>query len=550
MNLTRAQKFQWHLEKGLAEGVHVLPSPSVADTRSLVAALAARFEVLRTSIDHIDGEPRQVLHDTGHPLRVVDLDTPDELKPRMAALAEEFRREQQGRPGALLARFFLLRTADRGWLGMVADNVAVDAAFHQVIEQETSRILGEPAGPDVLGGAEGIQPLAAAALEAGPRGTRDRERAAEMLRRHFAAAPPRMHPRRPPGATADGRYYRRTLEIPDADRLFARLVAAGDALPSALILAAFTQLMCVRSDQDDCTVNVSMDNRHNRELRLTLCATAQRVPVTLSGAGRTLRTYAADVQRALVEGYPVYGRYDPQDLIAERDRAQRRRGVCLTPDLAFNFVPPPQGWTSLLAEATRPLPARESTITGSTTGEVSYEYAASLSMRWADARTGRLSIHGDAEALPPGDAAALLRGIELMLVRRADGRDSEPGRIAEETGLSAPQRTGTAIRAGGRWIDTGPISRMLCERDDVVRAEVLPDPGDEARLIAHVVAAPGTNPRPDDLRAGLLPAVGTGALLIIPDRYEITDRTENACPSPPNPSSPRRRSTVSGPTVS
>ncbi|GIJ78812.1 hypothetical protein SAMN05443287_11674 [Micromonospora phaseoli] len=550
MNLTRAQKFQWYLEKGLAEGVHALPDPSVAGARNLVAALTARFEVLRTSIDHIDGEPRQVLHDTGDPLRVIDLDTPDELRPRMAALAEEFRLEQQGRPGALLARFFLLRTADSGWLGMVADNVAVDAAFHRVIEQETSRILGEPAGPDVLGGAEGIQPLAAAALEAGTRGTRDRERAAEMLRCHFATAPPRMHRRRPPGATAEGRYYRRVLEIPDADRLFAQLLAAGDTLPSALVLAAFTQLMCVRSDQDDCTVNVSMDNRHNRELRLTLCATAQRVPVTLSGAGRTLRAHAADVQRVLVDGYPVYGRYDPLDLIAERDGAQRRRGMCLTPDLAFNFVPPPQGWTSLLTGATRPLPVQDGTITGSTTGEVSYEYAASLSMRWADARAGRISIHGDSEALPPGDAAALLRGIELMLVRWADGRDSEPERIAGETGLSAPQRPGTAIRAGGRWIDVDPISRMLCERNDVVSAEVRTDPGDEARLIAYVMAAPGTNPRPDDLHAALLPAVGTGSLLVIPDRYEITDRTENACPSPPNLSSLPRRSTVSGPTAS
>ncbi|MFJ6199259.1 hypothetical protein [Micromonospora sp. NPDC092111] len=530
--MTRAQKFQWHLEKGLAEGVRPLPDPAVEAARDLVAALERRFEVLRTSIDHVDGELRQHRHDSGAPLVVVELTVASELETRMAALVEEFRVGRQGRPGGLLAQFFLLRTADRGWLGMVADNVAVDAAFHRVINQEISRLLGEPPGdgPSILGDEAGIQPFAAAAIEAGTCGERERDRAAERLRRHFADTPLRMHRRRPPGDVAEGRYYRRTLEVPGADRLFARLISATAVLPSALILAAFTQLMCWHNDHDACTVNVSVDNRHNRELRLTLCATAQRIPVALLGTDRLLRAYAQDVQRVLADGYPAYGRYDPLDLLAERDRAQRRRGACLTADLAFNFVPPPQGWTALVEDEREPGPEAESVITGSTTDEVSYEYAASLSVRWADARTGRLSIHGDAEALPPDDAEALLRGIERGLGRLAAGLDCEPGEIAKEVGLAGRERVDGEARIAGRWIDPALIAQRLGERDDVARAEVVPHVADgaEPQLVAYVVAAPGTTPRPTDLRAGLLPAVGTGELLIIPDRYEIAGWPESS----------------------
>lgn len=523
--MTRAQKFQWYLEKGLAEGVRPLPDPSEAAARDLVAALYQCFEVLRTSIEEVDGDLCQRRHESGAALVTVDLTAESELRSRMAALVEAFRVGRLGRPGELLAQFYLLRTEDKGWLGMVADNVAVDAAFHRVIDQEIGRILGEPAdSPPILGDADGIQPFAAAEAESSPHGERERRLAADQLRRHFADTPPRMHRCRPPCGGYEGRYYRRTLTVAGADRLFARLIAETTVLPSALVLAAFAQLMCWRNDQDACAVNVSVHNRHTRELRLTLGATAQRVPLALPTTGRPLRAYAQDVQWVLTDGYPTYGRYDPSDLLAERAHAQRRRGACLASDLAFNFIPPPLGYA--LAELDGepgPVPDAEPAVSGSTTAELSYEYAASLSVRWADAHTAGFSIHGDADALAPGECDSLLHGIERMLTRLAMGLDCEPAEIAASVGLARRERAEAEVRVAGRWIDPRLIVQRLSECDDVAHAEVTVDTPDGAapRLVAHIVPVPGTAPSAADLRAALLPAVETGDLVLIPDRYEI-----------------------------
>jgi hypothetical protein len=528
--MTRAQKFQWHVEKGLAEGIRPLPDRSESVARGLVAAVQRRFEVLRTSIDEVNGVLCQRRHASGAELVVHELGSEAELETRMAVLAEAFRTGRQGRPGELLARFHLLRTARRGWLGMVADNVAVDAAFHLVIDQEISRILGEPVdGPLITGDADGIQPFTAAAVEAGPQGERERRRAAELLRRHFAVTAPRMHRRRPPREIHEGRYYRGTLTLSDADRLCAGLIARTTLLPSALVLAAFTQLMSWRNDQDACPVNVSVSNRHTPDLRLTLGATAQRVPIALTGTRDPLLAFAGRVQQTLSDGHPVYGRYDPDDLLAERADAQRRRGACLGADLAFNFVPPPQGWTALvepgreLGREPGPALGVEPAISGSTTDEVSYEYAASLSVRWADARTARLSVHGDADALPPGECERLLRGIGRSLVRLAAGHDCEAAETAEAVGLTARAWSAAHVRLAGRWIDPGLVARRLLDRDHVAHAEVTVDTSDGAapRLVAHVVPVPGAVLSPADLRAGLLPALDSGDLLIIPERYVV-----------------------------
>jgi hypothetical protein len=518
--MTRAQKFQWYLEKGHAEGILQLPDSTTDAVRSLVEALERQFEILRTSIDAVDGELRQKLHGSGSPLVVVDVAREGYLNDCVAGLVQEFRKRRLGGVGQLLVQFYLLRGDDRQWLAVIADNVAVDAGFHHLLNEETARLLaGSPdTAPSILNGAEGLQPSDVAALELSPTGEGERAEAAAYLRRHFSTGPPRMHSRRPSSGKDEGRYYRCTLRLRGADHIFASIISRTGLLPSASILAAFAQLMCWRSGKDSCAINVSVDNRHNRTLRHMLCATAQRVPVALPSQASTLLEAAADVFRALSDGHPTHGRYDPFDLLLERARAQHRRGVCLNTDLAFNFVPPPQGWTALMGSDTAEIDggAADSQVGWETTDEVFYEYGASLSVRWSDPRSARLSIHGDADVLAAHQCAVLLRGIELMLNRLAAGRDCVVGEVAEEIGLR--QRIGTA------WSDHEAIKRRLLNMDGVDRAEIIADPrggGARPRLVARVAVASGSATTPFDLREELLDAVDTGEIVVVPDCFEI-----------------------------
>ncbi|WP_049651376.1 hypothetical protein [Kitasatospora sp. MY 5-36] len=550
--LTRAQKFQWFLEKGLAEGLRPLPAGTdEAAAQRLVHALEDRFEILRTSLAVVDGELRQLVHPSGSPVRVVDVAPDGTAERSLADLVRVFTAHTHGRVGRFLVQFHLLRSEDRRWLAVVADNVAVDAGFHGVVDQQLTDLLhGRTDSPDtgVPHRGPGIQPAEQARREADPDEDTERTRALDYLRRHFSHAPARMHPHHPPGEGTAGRYYRSTLTLPGADGLFARGMAHTGLLPSAVVLAAFAQLLCLRADTDACTVNVSLDNRHNADLRRVLCATAQRSPVALRRQGRSLLEAAAEVQRTLAEGHPAYGRYDPFDLIRERVEAQHRRGVCLSTDLAFNFIPPPQGWRELIeaepgptdgpGAADRPgstdgpgttdgpgsTDRPDSRISWATTTETSYEYGASLSVRWADPHTVRLSVHGDSTVLEPEQCAALLRGVELVLTRAATGRDCSPDEVASAVGLLRLPRGPRERHSDGRWIDLRAIEDLLLALPGVTAAGASLEPGGASgtpRLTARVTAADGSALTPFDLREELLRAAHTGAIPAVPDWFEI-----------------------------
>jgi hypothetical protein len=525
--MTRAQKFQWFLEAGFSESLRPLPAGTdVATAQRIVDCLEGQFEALRTSIVVVDGELRQEVHNSGSPVRVAEV-APDATPSRcMARLVEEFQAHVQGRTGLFVAQFHLLVDEEERWLGFVADHVAMDAAFRRVVESAMAVAVAEQAAGlpcDASVAQPGIQPAEMARLESEPQGEAERRRASDLLRQHFATAPPRLQRHRSALGQKEGRYYRRTLTLQGADAIFARVMSAAGLLPSALILAAFTQLLCWRSEVEACTVNVARNNRHNAELRLVQCTTAQRSPVTLRRLNNGMRAAAADAQQALAEGHPTYGRYDPFDLLRERVQAQHSRGISLSTDLAYNFIPPPQGWHEVLkSEEDRPDQTAEA-ITCETTEEVYYEYAASLSVRWSDPSTVRISIHGDSQMLTADQCGALLRGIELVLSRIAAGRDCMTGDIASEAGLALMARDPGERLVGGRWVDLPAIEDKLLALDWTEKAELIVESGENGntRVTARVTVLDSVSPTPHDIRDALLPYLDTGELLTVPDHYEI-----------------------------
>ena len=541
--MTRAQKFQWFLEAGLSEALQPLPAATdVATAQRIVEALENRFDALRTSIAVVDGELQQQVHSSGSPVRVAEIEPGATPQQCMAQLVEEFKARVQGRIGLFVAQFHLLTKGEERWLGFVADHVAMDADFRRVVERALGDAVAEPTRSqlrDVPASQPGIQPAEMSGLESGPQGETERVRASDLLRRHFAAAPPRLHRHIPSSGVNEGRYYRRTLTLQGADGIFARVMSTAGLLPSALILAAFSQLLCWRTGVDACAVNVARNNRHNGDLRRVWCTTAQRAPVTLQRLDSSVRAAAAGAQQALAEGHPTYGRYDPFDLLRERVLAQHRRGISLSTDLAYNFIPPPQGWHEVLRSEGDQWDRAAEAVTCEVTDEICYEYGASLSARWSDPRTVRLSIHGDSQVLMPEQCGALLQGIELVLARVAAGEDCVTGDVAMEVGLELLARHPDERLVGGRWVDLRAIEDRLLSLDWTEKADLIIESEESGatRLTARVTAVDGTSPDPDDLRNALLRYLDSGELLAVPDRYEIVGPASAGCrltaPRPP-----------------
>lgn len=418
--MTRAQKFQWLLEKGIADELWRLSgSWDESSVAGLVETLQQEYQTLRTSIEDIDGALRQRVHPSGAPLVVIDVVPGTDVQARYSALREEFTGHTVGRPGQFLAKPYLLRQHDHSWLAIIADCTAADRVFFQILGARLAELLEGRAGENAFAG---LEPVEVARREDSPEGRAERHEALDYLRRHFSTAPAALHVR--DHEPSEERFYRATLTLRRADEVFANIIETTERLPSVVVLGLFSSLTCWRVDVPACTVNVSMENRHTKDLRRALGATAQRAPVAVSMAGESLDDAIRAAQAALTAGYPVAGRYDPVDLLEERARAEARRGVCLTPDLAFNFNPPRQGWTELLRSARagrEAAPEDETPVVVTFTNETWYEYAASLSVRWSDAHTVRLSIHGDSQVLRPAECAAVLRGVETGLKAVAYG---------------------------------------------------------------------------------------------------------------------------------
>jgi hypothetical protein len=524
--MTRAQKFQWHLERGIADGVRRLPDNyDSALILELVKSLQREYEILRTSIDIVDGDSRQRVHESGEPMTIVDVTPNSDVAARVATLAEEFVASTVRHVGKILVKFYLLRQGAALWLAIIADNTAIDRACYEMLDDKVMKMLGDarettPGPRDVR---PVLQPAQLALREESTDGRAERQKAREYLRRHYSTAPPRPYPRSSAGAA--GRYYRCSLNIAQADRVFAHIIDATGRLPSAVILSAFAYLMCWRADVTLCAVNVSMENRYTRELRAAFCATSQRAPVSLRMPGDTLCGVVAAVQSALSDGYPIAGRYDPSDLAEERAAAEAGRGLCLTPDLAFNFNPPLQGWTALLEEAPADgvLPeAGEGDVVIKSTNETSYEYGASLSVRWRDKGTACLSIHGDSQALEGDDCAAVLRGIEIGLRKFAPGLEPvDMPEVAESVGLTRAERHSREVRSGDIWYDLLEIESCLLKIDGVEKIDFFLDPRSGGALTVRATVTDHATIHPSDLRTALLERVRTGTLAAIPHSYQL-----------------------------
>jgi hypothetical protein len=526
--MTRAQKFQWHLERGLTDGLRRLPDRyDSSSVLRLVESLQRQYEILRTSIDIVDGDLCQRVHESGEPVVTVDVTPQADVGVAAATLAEEFVGSTIRHVGQILVKFYLLRQGAARWLA-IADCTAVDRAFYEMLDARITQMLGETRESATGGGdaPKGLQATRLALREDSPRGRAERQEAREYLRQHYSAAPPALHPRYGAGESLSGRYYRCSLTVARADEIFAHIIETSGRLPSAVILGTFAYLMCWRADALSCVVNVSMENRYNTELRTALCATSLRVPVSLPMPGEILGDAVFAAQSALSAGYPTAGRYDPFDLIEERAAAEARRGLCLTPDLAFNFNPPPQGWTALLGSALTGGALDDvphSNVGVKSTNETSYEYGASLSVRWRDAHAVRLSVHGDSRALSVDECTAVLRGIETGLRKFA----REPGSVSmadivESAGLTKTQRHAREVRVDGIWYDRAAIERCLLEIDGVKHVEFFFAPHQSGGPTVRAVVSDDAAIRPPDLRSALLDHVRVSTLTAIPVCYQVT----------------------------
>jgi amino acid adenylation domain-containing protein len=275
--MSYAQELLWLLER-TSPGMHGYNVPRTVrlrgalDATALQAALdgiVARHEVLRSTFDLVDGEPRQLVHEPA-PVAIAFTDLGDRAPERREAEARELVRELSRRPFDLTRdpqlRVSLIRlAADDHVLLIESHHVATDAWSRGILLRELSALYAS----HVHGVPATLPPLP---IQYGDyaRWQRETLRGAE-LERHLtfwreqlrdAPALLELPTDRPRGAALSFEGALRTRMLPRAvlDRLHAVSRAHGVTLFVAL-LAAFDVLLSKLSGQGDVVVGTPTAGR-------------------------------------------------------------------------------------------------------------------------------------------------------------------------------------------------------------------------------------------------------------------------------------------------
>lgn len=513
--VTRAQGFQWYLEKGFVTKAWKLPSTTTIErVQTVLADLEERFETLRTVFESVDGEVQQVVRKSGPPLQVVDLPVDTEFPP-MQDLLRDFDQNCHARLGVTPIQFYLYRQKDQPcWVVMISDHVIMDGWSAGLLERY---IDWANTGPNLAAMHEisVLHPADLGITDGGSADDTERVRGRAHLEHHFATMPGNCYRPHPSSA---GEFFRCSLLTDSGGDLFRAVLRKTDTLPSAAVLAAFLSLVGSQTGRAHCSVNVSVQNRHNARLRAVVGTTAQRLPIMFPTRADGFRRLAKRVQH-LLDVTLTSGRYDPLDLVGVQNREQLRRGMHLSTDIAFNFRPPPSDWTRAPVGSDRP---RQHRVTFGTTDETSYDYGASLSVSWHTRDLVELSLHGSYTALPKRQGVALLQGIVELLRRMTSDERPITEDVAASVGLPRTVPSPGWQRIRETWVNLEHLRDLLLEYRHVEDVALVVPRHAPDRLVARVRVNSAADVRPADLHHHLQDHLGQFGVTLIPDWYELS----------------------------
>ncbi|MFJ1791042.1 amino acid adenylation domain-containing protein [Kitasatospora griseola] len=346
-----AQKRLWFLEQ-LAPGSAVYNIPGalrvhgaldIEAWRRSCAALVQRHEALRTVFEEVDGEPVQVIAESGEPEFTVvaceHLHGPDGEEGIKELARAEFARPFDLRRGPLLRITLLRLAAEEHVLLLTMHHIAGDlwstsVAFRELVAFYRQFSTGEDAG---------LPPLK---IQYPDYALWQRDRLAgdalgpqlEYWRTTLHGAPPMLElpTDRPRPAVLGSRGGSRPFQLPaetaDAMREFSR---SEGATPFMTMLAAFLVLLHRYSREDDIVVGVPVANRGRREVEplIGLFVNMLALRTDVSGAP-TFRELVARVRETAL------GAFAHQELPFERlvEELQPERDLSRSPVFQVSFI--------------------------------------------------------------------------------------------------------------------------------------------------------------------------------------------------------------------
>ena len=293
----------------------------------------------------------------------------------------------------------------------------------------------------------------------------------------------------------------------DAARALPRIAERAGTSAQMAVQAALGAVLAARAGLDHCVLLGVANNRYTKELReyvgtqmheslISMDVQAARFDELVRRAGTA--TLKAGLN-SLIDGA------ETKKII---QRVGRRRGVAFTRDCMFNDL------------STGPqTPVRP-------TGETALRW-----LRWAE-NPGLLQVNllqaepelilgastADCARVPRAELELLLRGVERLLVAAAD-EDLDLMRLAEVTGVRAPERDEQWLRIDSCWTDLREVQRLV--GDALGTAWVFPSADG---LVAWLAAGPAarTPGQAHDACLALLPGRSTA---MAPSRYVVCNGT-------------------------
>ncbi|MFE3876292.1 condensation domain-containing protein [Kitasatospora sp. NPDC059146] len=510
----------------LADHCHVPPSASLADVHAALAALTARHEALRTTVDPLC--PVQHVH-RAHwaPLPVDHLDVPvvdaATLEAATAALAARPIDPERNPPW--LARVLLTAGQPRAVL-IAAHHVLIDGWGLAVLLDQLHDQLRGTAAP--LGTAS--QPLDALATQ-----TPERARAAEREWLTRLADNP-TGVLAPFGGSPDGTgRHRLQHRSVSAYRHLRHIARRHLVSPEVVVLAALAHDVAARTGELRFLASVVVSNRARAAVRGSIGVRALTVPVQIDlRPGAAFGEVVASVAAASATAYR-YGHWRPAELVAAQARTDRRRGVRTVPTIEYNCYSWPRGYLvpgylvpgyldpPVPAPAPAPVPVPGTAPDGSGDGwlrSAPDEPCDTLYVDLAlDAGAVTLDVTVGDHLLDAGQAAALPVRLCALLRAAADGAECPVP--ARPTAPAAPGWW----RAPQGWVRPAAVAAVLRDCPGVLDVTVAPGgevtgADEEPHLVARARTAPGVTP--EDLHRHVLDHLDEVPGLLAPGRYVLS----------------------------
>ncbi|HEU5025519.1 MAG TPA: hypothetical protein VFV01_11430 [Spirillospora sp.] len=315
--------------------------PPAEAVRAVFAELAARHEVLRTSLPlGEDGLPHQRLHAPGAapvPLRSVPL---GELRGDVAGVLGGFRRPGAGDPDG--PRWRAVLGVKEGRVPAVAfagdrsvmDGGAVAGLRHQFLAALRGR-RGVPPDAGAL-----VQPLARADHERSAAGRAKADAALGRLAGVFGRAPGPLFtgPPAPPGTP---RYVEASTRSPDLAARAAQAARIHRVTLPSIVLAAFASVLALRTGRCSVPIRSLCANRTTAAERASVLGLYQPAYLVLDLSGDPVMSDV--VRRTWRESLSAYAHseYPPDEFRETVVRAARGRGFVPEFQLDYDFLPAP-----------------------------------------------------------------------------------------------------------------------------------------------------------------------------------------------------------------